>query len=81
MNKLISLEFSEITYYSFNINNESYFYNVESYKFFKNSNGFYISLDPFSEEEVESEEDNNLILAKKVRLVDRTEEVNIAPVN
>jgi hypothetical protein len=71
INKLISLEFYDIIDYSFNLSGDSYFYNVESYKFFMDGNNFYISLDPFSEDEIISDEDNNFILAKKIRLVER----------
>ena len=71
LNKIISLEFYEIIEYSFFLST-GYPYNIESYKFFENSDGFYISIDPFSEDQVVSEEDNNFILAKKVRVVERT---------
>ena len=53
--KQLKIHFMDIIRYQF-IHSDNYiFYNVESCKFFKSENGYYISLDPFNELEEISE--------------------------
>ena len=67
--KLIAIEFNEIINYSLNLSDSTDFYNVESVKFFENDSSFYISLDPYDENETISDKDNDFILAQKILLV------------
>ncbi len=57
--KLIMLRFSEIEEFSFYHNRSHYFYNVESYKLLKIESGFYISLDPFMENNIDKVSSND----------------------
>ena len=64
-----TIEFNEIINYSLNLSDSTDFYNVESVKFFENDSSFYISLDPYDENETISDKDNDFILAQKILLV------------
>ena len=67
--KSIVIEFNKIINYSLNLSDSTDFYNVESVKFFENDSSFYISLDPYDENETISDKDNDFILAQKILLV------------
>ncbi|MBN3575887.1 hypothetical protein [Vibrio neptunius] len=63
----IKLSFIGCKMYSFCFSDDYCFYNVESLKFFINDDGlFYISLDPYGEEQMMSDEDQDFILCKDV---------------
>jgi hypothetical protein len=64
--KFLTLKFTGIEEFSFYHHRTYYFYNIERYKFFKIESGFYISLDPNSEDEVMSSEDQDFILSTNV---------------
>lgn len=64
--KFIKLSFKGIKVFSFYHQRDSYFYNVERYKFFKSKECYYLCLDPCDEEVVVSERDQNFILGDEV---------------
>ena len=64
--KQIKLVFSGVEEYSFYHQQAHYFYYVERYKFFNADNRFYISLDPYTEDETISPEDQNFVLSTEV---------------
>ncbi|PLK44196.1 hypothetical protein [Emticicia sp. TH156] len=69
-NKTIFLEFKLVKEYGFFYSSSLSFYNIERFKFFKDDNLFYISFDPFSEQEEmgREENDNDFILSQEVYL-------------
>lgn len=62
----LKLVFKIIKEFSFYYNQNYNFYNVERYKFFKEGEDFYISLDPNNEDDTISSEDQDFILSKHV---------------
>jgi hypothetical protein len=63
--KDIKLTFRGVQKYYFNGTRNSV-YDIERYKFFPTDNGYYISLDPFLENEIVAPEDNDIILSKTI---------------
>jgi hypothetical protein len=64
-NKGLKLTFKGIKEYSF----YGYLHNftdIERYKFFESDKGFYLCLDPFSEEEIIAPEDQDFVLSSSV---------------
>jgi len=66
INRLLKIHFSGIIKYQFLYSSDYSFYDVERYKFFEAETGFYISLDPYDELEVISENDEDVILCKTI---------------
>lgn len=64
--KQLKIHFTGIIRYQFSYSNNYNFYTVESYKFFKSKEGYYISLAPFNELDEISEEDEDLILCEHI---------------
>jgi hypothetical protein len=64
--KHIKLVFSQIEEYSFYYQEARNFYYVERYKFFQEDNHFYLSLDPYTEDETISPEDQDFILSTAI---------------
>ncbi len=63
----IVLKFTEVKEYSFYYQQNYIFYNVERYKFFRMENGlYYLSLDPYDEAALPSEEDQDIVVAREV---------------
>ncbi|QKJ32393.1 hypothetical protein HQ865_22395 [Mucilaginibacter mali] len=62
----LRVHFADVIEYGFYYNNTRYFYNVERYKFFKSDKGYYLSLDPVSETDELSEDDQDFILCRSV---------------
>jgi hypothetical protein len=61
------LNFIDVREYSFYYNKENGSYNIERYKFFRcNEGGFYLSLDPVSEDEEISDEDQDFVLSSEI---------------
>ena len=60
------LRFCRVKEYYFYWNEKYTFYNIRSYKFFKTNNLFYISFDPYDEEEIISQNDGDFILCEKI---------------
>ena len=60
------LSFRDVKQYSFCWNDNYIFYNIESYKFFKANNLFYISFDPDGEENIVSQNDKDFILCENI---------------
>jgi len=65
--KKVLIKLIDIIEYGFYHNNRHAFYCVETYKFFQTEDGrFYISLDPEDEQMVESENDQDFVISKKI---------------
>ena len=63
----VVLKFTDVKEYSFYYNDNHVFYNVERFKFFRMENGsYYLSLDPYEEEQVPSDQDQDIVVAKNV---------------
>lgn len=58
------LRFKPVTAYGFAYSDTVAFYNVESFKFLCVADSYYLSLDPFDENEQADERDNDTIWAK-----------------
>jgi len=68
--KNIKLQFIGVSEYSFSYSSDNYFYNIETYKFFKEENIFYISLDPSHTHNDESNiADNDYMKAENIILL------------
>ena len=65
-NMNLQLKFHGIKEYSFYWNDNYIFYNIERFKFHKEKNLFYISLDPDGEDEVISSSDQDYILCETI---------------
>ncbi|WP_343672465.1 hypothetical protein [Chitinophaga sp.] len=63
----IKIRFLEIEEYSFFYSKSHYFYYVERFKLFKNNEGYYISLDPFNEENEIHFKDQDYVLCKSIQ--------------
>jgi hypothetical protein len=61
------LRFKPVTAYAFVYSQEVAFYNVESFKFLRVTNGYYLSLDPFDESDEADERDNDTVRAEAVQ--------------
>jgi hypothetical protein len=62
----VKISFCGIKEYSFYHHSDYIFYNIETVKFFKSSEGIYISLDPIDERECISDEDKDYIFSNEV---------------
>ncbi|MET7001557.1 hypothetical protein [Chitinophaga defluvii] len=62
----VKLVFSGIEEFSLYYHHTCYFGNIERYKFFRDKERFYISLDPASEDEIIASEDQDFILSNNV---------------
>jgi hypothetical protein len=63
----LRLEFREIKEFAFYYDDTSTFYYLERYKLFPTADGdYYLSMDPYDEEEMLSEEDQGIIRAKEI---------------
>jgi hypothetical protein len=65
VNKLL-LRFKPVTAYGFVYSDKATFYNVESFKFLRLAEDYYLSLDPWDENEQADKRDNDTIRAKGV---------------
>jgi hypothetical protein len=72
LNRLL-LRFKPVSAYAFAYSEEVSFYNVESFKFLRVTNGYYLSLDPVDESDQPDECDNDTIRAEGVQAYDLTE--------
>ncbi len=61
------LRFKPVISYKFAYSQEVAFYHVESFKFLRVANGYYLSLDPVDESDEADERDNDTILAEGVQ--------------
>ena len=71
-NRLL-LRFQPVTAYAFAYSQEVAFYHVESFKFLRVANGYYLSLDPVDESDQANERDNDTIRAEGVQAYHLTE--------
>ena len=71
VNKLL-LRFKPVTAYEFAYSEDVSFYNVESFKFLRVANGYYLSLDPVNESDQTDERDNDTIRATGVQAYNLT---------
>jgi hypothetical protein len=60
------IRFVDVDEYSFYHNRDYCFYDIESFKFFKDGSMFYISLDPDTATSMKSESDNDFIVCKEL---------------
>lgn len=65
-NNRILLRFIDVKEYSFYYSSHRIFYNVETYKFFKSGDLYYVSFDPVDESESISDDDQDYIKASSV---------------
>ena len=66
--EVIAIEFDDVREYSF-CSEIGYSNYVESYKFIKLSNGlYYISLDPFNEQQETNDKDQDIVLSSSVSM-------------
>ena len=72
VNRLL-LRFKPVSAYAFAYSEEVSFYNVESFKFFRVTNGYYLSLDPVDERDQADERDNDTIQAEGIQVYNLTE--------
>lgn len=63
----LMLVFENVLEYAFNYSSSYAFYNVESYKLLAVQQGYYLSLDPYDESEKVNENDNDFIIASRVK--------------
>ncbi|GAA4387149.1 hypothetical protein [Hymenobacter koreensis] len=71
LNRLL-LRFKPVSSYAFAYSSEVFFYNVESFKFLRVSNGYYLSLDPVDERDQPDDCDNDTIRAEGVQAYNLT---------
>ena len=72
VNRLL-LRFKPVTAYELAYSEEVSFYNVESFRFLRVANGYYLSLDPVEESDQPDERDNDTIRAEGVKAYNLTE--------
>lgn len=65
--KYFILKFIDVKKFSFSWSDDYIFYNVESFKLFKQNDYYHISLDPYNEYENISDNDRDFILSKKIQ--------------
>lgn len=61
------IRFQDIIEYAFYYRNDRYFYYITNLKFFKDGDSYYISLDPDESVNSKSEDDDDVILSKRIQ--------------